>query len=72
MNREEIPVQALYRDPVHDFGFFKFDPRALQFMEARWLLCRGRWFLRRGIAAPHLRAMRVSARCVGADALGLC
>ncbi len=35
LNREEIPVQALYRDPVHDFGFFKFDPKALQFMEAR-------------------------------------
>jgi hypothetical protein len=35
LNREEIPVRALYRDPVHDFGFFSFDPALLQFMEAR-------------------------------------
>lgn len=24
LNREEIPVYPLYRDPVHDFGFFSF------------------------------------------------
>jgi hypothetical protein len=35
LNREEIPVRALYRDPVHDFGFFVFDPSLLQFMEVR-------------------------------------
>jgi hypothetical protein len=33
LNREEIPVYPLYRDPVHDFGFFCFDPAALKFME---------------------------------------
>eukprot|EP00898_Chlorokybus_atmophyticus_P002713 jgi/Chlat1/3442/Chrsp23S03767 len=33
LNREEIPVHPLYRDPVHDFGFMRFDPKALQFME---------------------------------------
>jgi len=22
VNREEIPVYPVYRDPVHDFGFF--------------------------------------------------
>lgn len=33
LNREEIPIHPLYRDPVHDFGFFRFDPEAVQFME---------------------------------------
>lgn len=33
LNREEIPIYPLYRDPVHDFGFFHFDPDAVQFME---------------------------------------
>ncbi|RZC53199.1 hypothetical protein C5167_012061 [Papaver somniferum] len=31
-NMEEIPVFPLYRDPVHDFGFFRYDPGALQFL----------------------------------------
>lgn len=30
LNREEVPVQPLYHDPVHDFGFMRFDPRKLQ------------------------------------------
>lgn len=33
LNREEIPIYPLYRDPVHDFGFFRFDPDTVQFME---------------------------------------
>ncbi|GJP62152.1 hypothetical protein CLOP_g19245 [Closterium sp. NIES-67] len=33
LNREEIPVHPIYRDPVHDFGFFHFDPAAVQFLE---------------------------------------
>ncbi|XP_051189448.1 protease Do-like 7 [Lolium perenne] len=32
-NREEIPVYPLYRDPVHDFGFFRYNPNAIQFLE---------------------------------------
>ncbi|KAI3726423.1 hypothetical protein L1987_66220 [Smallanthus sonchifolius] len=32
VNREEIPVYPIYRDPVHDFGFFRFDPAAIQFL----------------------------------------
>eukprot|EP00392_Amoebophrya_sp_AT5.2_P016882 g17190.t1 len=28
---EEIPVYAVYRDPVHDFGFLKFDKSQLRF-----------------------------------------
>jgi pro-apoptotic serine protease NMA111 len=30
---EEIPVEPLYADPVHDFGFFKFNPSQLKFAE---------------------------------------
>ncbi|QDZ21719.1 serine protease [Chloropicon primus] len=33
LNREELPVYPLYRDPIHDFGFMRFDPRLLRFME---------------------------------------
>ena len=33
-NREEVPLRALYADPVHDFAFFRFDPAALAFHEA--------------------------------------
>ncbi|MCL7040813.1 hypothetical protein MKW94_001207 [Papaver nudicaule] len=32
VNREEIPVFPIYRDPVHDFGFFRYDPDAVQFL----------------------------------------
>jgi len=28
---EELDVEVLYRDPVHDFGFFRFDPGKLRF-----------------------------------------
>lgn len=33
VNREEIPVYPLYRDPVHDFGFFRYDPGAIKFLQ---------------------------------------
>ena len=33
LNHEEVPVQAVYRDPVHDFGFYRFDPADVKFME---------------------------------------
>ncbi|KAG4989695.1 hypothetical protein AAZX31_11G222700 [Glycine max] len=32
LNREEVPVHPIYRDPVHDFGFFCYDPGAIQFL----------------------------------------
>lgn len=32
VNREEIPVHPIYRDPVHDFGFFRYDPATIQFL----------------------------------------
>ncbi|XP_022727837.1 protease Do-like 7 isoform X1 [Durio zibethinus] len=32
VNREEIAVHPIYRDPVHDFGFFRYNPDAIQFL----------------------------------------
>ena len=32
-NREEVPLYPLYRDPVHDFGIFRYDPKKLHFIE---------------------------------------
>jgi len=32
LDNEEVPVRVVYRDPVHDFGLFSFDPKALRFM----------------------------------------
>lgn len=29
---EEVTIYPIYRDPVHDFGFFKFDPSHVKFM----------------------------------------
>ena len=26
LNQEEVDLIPVYRDPVHDFGFFKYDP----------------------------------------------
>ena len=33
LNREEISLKPIYRDPIHDFGFFRFDPTSLKFMK---------------------------------------
>ena len=32
LNQEEVDLTPVYRDPIHDFGFFKYDPKQLQFM----------------------------------------
>ena len=36
-NGEEVELEAIYRDPVHDFGFFRYDPEALRFAEPQQL-----------------------------------
>ena len=33
-NNEEVDVQAVYRDPVHDFGIFRFDPAKVRFIDS--------------------------------------
>ena len=31
-NREEVELHAVYRDPVHDFGFYRYDPSRLRYV----------------------------------------
>ena len=33
LNREEVELKAVYRDPVHDFGFYRYDPSRLRFIQ---------------------------------------
>jgi S1-C subfamily serine protease len=32
-NNEEVELTPVYRDPVHDFGFFRYDPDELKYIE---------------------------------------
>ena len=32
-NREEVELRAVYRDPVHDFGFYRYDPAKLRYVQ---------------------------------------
>ncbi len=31
LNREEVELHPVYRDPVHDFGIYRYDPASLKF-----------------------------------------
>jgi S1-C subfamily serine protease len=33
LNREEVTLYPVYRDPIHDFGFYRYDPSKLRFMK---------------------------------------
>lgn len=33
LNREELELFPVYRDPVHDFGFYRYDPQKLRFIK---------------------------------------
>jgi S1-C subfamily serine protease len=33
LNNEEVRLTPIYRDPVHDFGFFKYDPADLVYIQ---------------------------------------
>jgi S1-C subfamily serine protease len=33
LNNEEVRLKPIYRDPVHDFGFFSYDPSELRYIE---------------------------------------
>jgi len=37
INQEEVELIPVYRDPVHDFGFYRYDPRALKYVHPRSL-----------------------------------
>jgi pro-apoptotic serine protease NMA111 len=37
LNREEVQLYPVYRDPVHDFGFYRYDPKKLRFIAPKAL-----------------------------------
>ncbi|RKP13918.1 hypothetical protein BJ684DRAFT_9380 [Piptocephalis cylindrospora] len=56
-NYEEVPVWPVYRDPVHDFGFLRFDPSRVRFMKLESIPLR-----------PDLARVGLEIRVVGNDA----
>lgn len=36
-NGEDVPLTPLWRDPVHDYGFYRYDPKALEFTQPKAL-----------------------------------
>ncbi|RPB20633.1 trypsin-like serine protease [Terfezia boudieri ATCC MYA-4762] len=56
-NHEECDVYPVYRDPIHDFGFLRFDPKAIKHMPVAALELR-----------PDLAQVGVEIRVVGNDA----
>ncbi|XP_044505268.1 protease Do-like 7 isoform X2 [Mangifera indica] len=56
VNREEVPVYPMYRDPVHDFGFFRYDPSAIQFLQYEEIPL-----------APEIACVGLEIRVVGND-----
>jgi S1-C subfamily serine protease len=57
LDNEEVEVQAVYRDPVHDFGFYRFDPADVRFMEVPALEL-----------APERASVGTEVRVIGNDA----
>ena len=37
LNREEVQLYPIYRDPIHDFGFYRYDPSKLRFISPKAL-----------------------------------
>src|SRR4249920_2459593 len=37
LNREEVQLYPVYRDPIHDFGIYRYDPSKLKFIKPRSL-----------------------------------
>ncbi len=37
LDHEEVELKPVYRDPVHDFGFYRFDPKAVKHMPVQEL-----------------------------------
>lgn len=56
-NHEECDVYPVYRDPVHDFGILRFDPKAIKYMPLGELTLK-----------PELARVGVEIRVVGNDA----
>jgi S1-C subfamily serine protease len=56
-NHEEVDAYPVYRDPVHDFGILRFDPKAIKYMPVAALELR-----------PDLARVGAEIRVVGNDA----
>lgn len=56
-NHEEVDAYPVYRDPVHDFGILRFDPKAIKYMSVSALNLK-----------PELAKVGVEIRVVGNDA----
>jgi S1-C subfamily serine protease len=56
-NHEEVDAYPVYRDPVHDFGVLRFDPKAIKYMPVQALELR-----------PDLARVGAEIRVVGNDA----
>ncbi|KAF7956747.1 hypothetical protein EAE96_004074 [Botrytis aclada] len=56
-NHEEVDAYPVYRDPVHDFGILRFDPKAIKYMPVTALGLR-----------PDLAKVGSEIRVVGNDA----
>ena len=57
LNQEEVDLVPVYRDPVHDFGFFRYDPDDLRFIQPTELAL-----------VPEAAAIGRDIRVVGNDA----
>jgi S1-C subfamily serine protease len=56
-DNEEVELHPVYRDPVHDFGFYRFDPSQVSYMEIEQLEL-----------APERAGVGVEIRVMGNDA----
>ncbi|KAI9336979.1 trypsin-like cysteine/serine peptidase domain-containing protein [Obelidium mucronatum] len=56
-DHEEVDVFPIYRDPIHDFGILKFDPKKIKYMEVEEIKL-----------APELAKVGLDIRVVGNDA----
>lgn len=53
-NHEEVDCYPIYRDPIHDFGILRFDPKAIKYMKVAALTLR-----------PDLAKVGVQIKVVG-------
>ena len=62
-NREEVQLYPVYRDPVHDFGIYRYDPEKLRFIKPAELPLKAHRFNRSAKASGSLPAGTASTRC---------
>ena len=57
LNREEVQLYPVYRDPVHDFGIYRYDPSKLKFIQPQEIPL-----------APEAAKVGTEIRVIGNDA----